>query len=50
MDARRFEEFTHRVAAAGSRRATLKALAGVLAAPALALRGEEAAAGIPIVN
>jgi hypothetical protein len=51
MDPRRFEAITRRVAEAGSRRGALKALAGALAAPVLvAVRGEDAAAGIPIVN
>lgn len=51
MDPSRFEAITRRVAAAGSRRGALQALAGALAASALvAVRGEEAEAGIPIVN
>jgi hypothetical protein len=51
MDPRRFEEITRRVAAAGSRRGALKALAGAVAAPLLVgMRGEEAEAGLPIVH
>src|SRR4051812_6803349 len=51
MDGRRFENLSRRIAAAESRRAALKVCVGVLAAPLLqGLRGDEAAAGIPIVN
>jgi hypothetical protein len=51
MDPRRFEDITRRVAAAGSRRAAVQVLAAALAAPlVIARRGEEAAAGLPIVH
>ncbi|MGH2613889.1 MAG: hypothetical protein ACRDJC_01515 [Thermomicrobiales bacterium] len=51
MDPRRFEELSRRVGAAANRRAAVKALATALAAPVLiGVRGEDAEAGIPIVN
>jgi hypothetical protein len=51
MDHSRFEELSRRVGEAGSRRAALTALAAGLAGPLLlGLRGEEAAAGLPIVH
>jgi hypothetical protein len=51
MDPSRFEAIARRVAAAGTRRGALQALAGGLAAAVLlAWRGEEAEAGIPIAH
>ena len=50
MDPKRFEDLSRRVGAAANRRAALAALAVAVAAPILGLLGEEAAAGIPIVN
>ena len=51
MDPRRFEDLSRKVAGAATRRAALKILAAGLVAPVLlGPRGEEAAAGIPIVN
>src|SRR5262245_45610932 len=50
MDPRRFEEFTRRISRAANRRSALTALVVALAAPVLRWQGENAAAGIPIVN
>ena len=51
MDGKRFEELSRQVAAAGSRRGVLRALAAALAAPLLlGGRAEEARAGLPIVH
>ena len=50
MDPSRFEELSRRVGAATDRRAALKTLAGAVAGALVAVRGEEAAAGIPIVH
>ena len=51
MDAGKFEELSRRLGTAASRRATLRVLAGAVAAPVLARWGaEEAAAGLPIVS
>ncbi len=50
MDPQRFAALSRQVSRATDRRAAMKAIVAAVAAPALALRGEEAAAGIPIVN
>ena len=51
MDPRRFEELSRRVGEAANRRAAVRVLAAVVAAPVLGRGGqEEAAAGIPIAN
>src|SRR5690606_21843730 len=51
MDPRRLEDLTRRIGAAADRRAALKALSGAITSAVLvAVRGEEADAGIPILN
>ena len=51
MDARRFENLSRLIAEAGSRRTALKVCVATLAAPLLhGLHGDNAAAGLPIVN